>query len=53
MSESAITLTLSLDEVNTILAGLGELPAKQSFNVIARVQSQAQGQVVKSEEVQT
>ena len=33
------------DEVNLILAGLGELPAKQSINMILKVQTTAQQQM--------
>ena len=34
-----------LDEVNVILAGLAELPAKASMNIIAKIQEQAASQM--------
>jgi hypothetical protein len=40
-----LTLELTLDEVNVILAGLGELPAKASLSVIERVRVQVLPQV--------
>lgn len=40
-----LTLELTLDEVNLVLAGLGELPAKTSLGVIDKVRSQAVGQL--------
>jgi len=40
-----LTLELTLDEVNVILAGLGELPAKASLSVIDRVRTQVLPQV--------
>lgn len=40
-----VTLELTLDEVNVLLAGLGELPAKTSLGVIDKVRSQAVGQL--------
>ena len=40
-----IKISLTLDEVNTVLNGLGELPAKTSMPVIHRIQQQAQPQV--------
>lgn len=33
------TLTFTTDELNVIMAGLGELPAKSSINVIQKIQS--------------
>lgn len=33
------TLTFTTDELNTIMAGLGELPAKTSINVIQKIHS--------------
>jgi hypothetical protein len=35
-----------LEEINVILGGLGELPAKASMGVIQKIQQQAQPQVV-------
>lgn len=40
-----VNLELTLDEVNVVLAGLGELPAKTSLNVIDKVRSQAVSQL--------
>ena len=46
-----ITLTLTLDEVNGILAGLGEMPSKTgAWNLIIKIQQQAQPQLPKVEE---
>jgi hypothetical protein len=49
MSEDApINLTLTLRDVQIVLAGLGEIPAKHSMAVIARVKGQAEDQVRKA-----
>ena len=46
-----ITLVLTLDEVNGVLAGLGELPSKTgAWNLIMKIQEQAQKQVPPPEE---
>jgi hypothetical protein len=46
-----ITLTLTLDEVNGVLAGLGELPSKTgAWNLIVKIQEQAQPQIPAPEE---
>jgi len=42
---NSIKIELTLDEVNVILAGLGELPAKASLSVIDRVRTQVLPQV--------
>ncbi len=56
MANESIKLDLSLDEINTILGGLGELPAKASMGVIQKIQQQAGPQVtpepVEAEEVE-
>jgi hypothetical protein len=56
MANESINLDLSLEEINVILGGLGELPAKASMGVIQKIQQQAQPQVVpepvQSEEVE-
>jgi hypothetical protein len=45
-----IKLELTLDEVNGILAGLGELPSKTGvWNLIVKIQQQAQPQLPKEE----
>ena len=36
---------LEVEEVNIILQGLGELPAKHSMNIIARIQEDAAKQM--------
>ena len=42
----AIKLDLELDEVNGVLAALGELPAKTgAWNLIVKIQDQAKPQV--------
>ena len=46
MANENINLDLSLEEINVILGGLGELPAKASMGVIQKIQQQAQPQVV-------
>ena len=47
----ALKLELTLEEVNAILAGLGELPSKTgAWNLIIKIQQQAQPQLPKVEE---
>jgi len=46
MANESIKLDLSLEEINMVLGGLGELPAKASMGVIHKIQQQAQPQVV-------
>lgn len=46
-----ITLTLTLDEVNGVLAGLGELPSKTgAWNLIVKIQDQAKAQLPENPE---
>lgn len=40
-----LDLPLTVGEVNTILNGLGELPAKTSFDLIARVKGHTEQQL--------
>jgi len=40
-----ITLSLSVDEVNLILEGIGLLPFVRVFALVAKVQKQAQAQL--------
>jgi hypothetical protein len=40
-----LTLELTIDEINTILAGLGELPAKASIGTIEKIRMQVIPQV--------
>ena len=52
MANESINLDLSLEEINVILGGLGELPAKASMGVIQKIQQQA-GPQVQPEPVET
>jgi len=45
MAHENIKLDLSLEEINMVLGGLGELPAKASMGVIQKIQQQASPQV--------
>jgi len=45
-----IITDLTLDEFNVILLGLGELPAKQSINLIIKIQQQARVQIKAKED---
>lgn len=45
-----IKIELNLEEVNLVLTGLGELPAKQSMSVITNIQQQAAPQVGQDQE---
>lgn len=51
-NEKQITLSLSVEEVNLVLAGLAELPAKVSMSLISKVGNQAQGQLQQSPAVE-
>lgn len=42
---SNVNVELTIDEVNVILAGLGELPAKVSVAVITKLRSQVVNQL--------
>ena len=42
MEEKKLTLEFNIDELNIILAGLGELPAKASLPLIQKIQGAAQ-----------
>ena len=52
MANESIKLDLSLEEVNMVLGGLGELPAKASMGVIQKIQQQAGPQVTPAVEVE-
>jgi len=52
MANESIKLDLSLDEINMVLGGLGELPAKASMGLIQKVQQQAGPQVTPEPEVE-
>jgi hypothetical protein len=43
-------LKLTENEVNIILAGLGELPAKHSIELIAKIKQSCQSQIEKQKE---
>jgi len=43
-------LELTMEEVNTIVAGLGKLPAEQSFNLIIFLQNELEKQTSKEED---
>jgi tetrahydromethanopterin S-methyltransferase subunit G len=45
MEEKTVTLTVTAQEFNIIMAGLSELPHKVSANVIAALSKQVQEQV--------
>jgi hypothetical protein len=45
MSNDTIHLELSLDEINLILEGLGELPFRRVFQLIGRIQGGARAQI--------
>jgi hypothetical protein len=44
-----ITLTLTLAEINQILTSLGEKPYKDVFQLVAKIQQQAQTQLASLE----
>ena len=45
MKDENLKFQLTLEEVNIILQGLGELPAKLSMNLIQKLQEQAAPQM--------
>lgn len=48
-----ITLELTLEEVNMILQGLGELPAKISIALIEKIHTESKAQVTKANQSPT
>lgn len=42
MNEKKLSIDFNIDELNIILAGLGELPAKASLPLIQKIQGAAQ-----------
>ena len=44
-NQQEFNFTLSLDDVNLILSGLGTMPYQQVFQVINKIQVQAQAQL--------
>lgn len=53
MTQQPITITLSIDEINLILEGLGELPFRRVFEVIGHIQNQARAQIEPGADVDT
>jgi hypothetical protein len=45
-----ITLELEIQEVNTILSGLGKLPAEMSMELILKIRAEAERQLKELEE---
>ena len=45
MNEDTLDFKLTIEEVNLILQGLGELPARLSMNLINSIQNQAAPQM--------
>ena len=45
MENKDVTLTLTLEKVNIILSGLGELPSKLSYDIINEIHNQVRGQL--------
>lgn len=49
-SNTQVTLTLTINEVDGILAGLGELPTKTgAFSLLMKIRAQAESQLPKEE----
>jgi hypothetical protein len=44
-------LKLTEQEVNIVLAGLGELPAKHSIELIAKIKQSCESQIKESEDI--
>jgi len=40
-----VTLTLTVDELNVVLAGLGKLPLEAALNVFGKIRAQVESQV--------
>jgi hypothetical protein len=52
MSEQELSFNLTLNDTNTVLAGLSELPAKQSYDLINKLKVQAQTQLEPAPQVE-
>lgn len=50
MNEQAVTLSVTAQEFNTIMAGLVELPAKLVINLVGKLQEQVKTQVEATKE---
>ncbi len=48
--DKKITLTLTVDQLNVVMAGLSELPAKTSFGMIQHIQTEASRQLNPAQE---
>jgi len=47
--EQQVTLELTVTELNVIIKGLLELPAKESMNMIGKIQQEANAQIAANE----
>ena len=45
MSQPEVTLTLSVDKLNVVMAGLGKLPLETSIDLWAEIKKQAEEQL--------
>jgi hypothetical protein len=50
MNDLKITLEVSVNDVNGLLAGLGKLPLESAVDLWARVKSQAEAQIKAAQE---
>lgn len=50
MDSKEVNLTLTVAEINVILAGLGELPAKFSISLIDKIKGQATMQLQETDQ---
>lgn len=48
-----VKVELKLEEINVILAGLGELPAKVSMDIIDKIRNQVIPQVNETKSIET
>jgi len=51
MEETTLTLTLTIPEINAILAGLQEMPAKVANPLTEKIRNQATAQLQPSQEI--
>ena len=49
MNNDTLHIDLSIDEINLILEGLGELPFRRVFQLIGRIQGAARAQIQESD----
>ena len=50
MQDKEITLTLTLNDANLILAALGKLPFEAVADLVAKIKAQGQAQIEQKEE---